>query len=343
MIPKIEIKTGCFEFFSIFSHLDFLIQNFVFLMNSNFKNKKENLINGSKESIHFPKKSRENKTNFFWNNKNIKEPNLILRNGGLNTHLNLNSVLDKEEAKIIKKGPQRRVDPNGKYTWADIVSGKSKKLIPSMNGKKVFLGGLKFDDIVEKGKPAIEQLPFYRQAFIKAEKEANKRQIKKAIKKAKKKALKEASVTAEGKILVASNMEIKNEAENEKRKKFKRIGKPINDDELIKKIKVMSELQIQNLINQRKNIFNQILMFFGSLDSFQPSWDKGFLFAVYHNANDAKNAIKSLSKSDFKSSLLRKIKENNPKIDKDAFTEKFYLRWTKVYQKKLSKQLKIIN
>lgn len=234
--------------------------------------------------------------------------------------------------KPLFTGPVR---PNIK--WTDIVTGKATttKRVPAMDGFKLFVGCVSFDDIALHGKPREQQFAAYKEAYLQKLKDQNKKAISKLKKKAKKAALENATADAQGNVTVAK-------VATPKLSMDRQIERMKTDQQLLNEIVQWPAKRVEAAIEQRKLIIMAIFKRFGEVRDFSPDWDKGFIHVTYKATQSAQAAQRSLQDFDNRVGVLRALRDSFSKAPKECFpSPSFYVRWTACYQRKLTTQKRI--
>lgn len=288
---------------------------------------------------------RDSVTGIAWKKKKTKvPPSLVLQSnhGNIIVLKSQDSEGDSLPSLVSKPNrPSAAARKTGnvttKFTWADIASGKATttKLVPAHDGLKLFVSGFKFDDLTIKGKPASEQLPAFKEAYLKKEKERNEKVMRKLRKKAKRAAKDKAIADAEGKIIETEK------AVTKKISDARSINRMRTDEQLLELIDVWTPKQVETAIKQRQIMIEAIFKRFGDISTFDPDWDKGFLFVTYKHTQSAKTALRSLQDFDTRNGVIRRLKESFARAPKETFpSPSFYVRWPKCYQRKLDRKKK---
>lgn len=225
---------------------------------------------------------------------------------------------------------------NPKFSWVDITTGKASttKRIPAMDGLKIFVSGISFDDIKLRGEPRDKQFPSYKEAYLKKVKEKNHKAMRLLKKKQRKAALQAATADEDGTLHEVRPKPVP-----------KSVGiKPMKTDEqLLAEIDVWHPNTIALAIQQRKAMITSIFRRFGDVTDFKPDWDKGFIHVTYKNPQSAKSAVKSLSDFSTRAAVIRSLSESFPTFRKEHYpSPSFYVRWTTCYQRKLTRKAKEI-
>lgn len=229
---------------------------------------------------------------------------------------------------------------NPKFSWLDVATGKAslKKRVPAMDGQKIFVSGITFDDLVLRGKPREEQLASYKEEHLKKVKEKNAKTMRTMKKKLKKKQAANARVDANGTI-IADNKELEAAKAQPKLSQAKELERMKTDEQLLGEIDVWTAAAVATAIQHRKTLIQSIFNRFGEFSTWSPEWEKGYIHITYKNANAANAAVKALKDFDTRNAVIRTLKERFPKTPKAAFpSASFYVRWTACYQRKLTKK-----
>jgi len=226
-----------------------------------------------------------------------------------------------------------------KFSWVDIVTGKASttKRVPAMDGLKLFVSGISFDDLTLLGQPREAQLPGYKAEHLKKVKEKNEKSLRKLRKKAKKLSLQKATANEDGSLVPAdaSRVTIPKRGTGLERMK--------TDEQLLNEIVVWSQKRVEAAIALRKNFYRAIFTRFGELSAFKPEWERGYIHVTYKSTTSARACLRALKDFDLRNACIRSLRENNlktPDVKQALPSPSFYVRWTTCYQRKLDNKTK---
>jgi hypothetical protein len=246
-------------------------------------------------------------------------------------------------SKVVKKvltGPV-----SNKFSWADIVTGKASttKRVPAMDGLKVFVSGITFDDLKLHGQSREAQLPAHKAEHLKKIKEKNEKALRKLRKKSRKAALAKATADEEGKLIPAAAAADSTRLALPKQSDGAQLARMKTDEQLLNEIVVWPQRRVDAAIALRQSLYRSIFTRFGEVTQFKPEWDKGFIHITYKNTLSAKACLRALKDFDLRNACLRSISEANartPDIRAALPSPSFYVRWTTCYQRKLTNKTK---